>query len=273
MLFGSCHSVVGIEENDQTYEEAVRADAPVLYLRFEEPAGDERPVRDEISRERLGFVFSYDGARSTENGLQAVRGVASASPRLGRAIELYTSEDRRAGGYVVLPNAPPELAFGGEAPFTIEFWGRFELDAGVDDFAHPISNVDVTSNGYVVEIGFDTAAGAYASGTRGTDVTSDAALQNGFASDVFHHYVFTYDARTGSKMFVDVKEGFCLACKGQVLLRDTASVLTIGGRWLEDGNAGNGAFVHGRVDEVAIYDRALSRREIAAHYRAARLPK
>ena len=83
--------------------------------------------------------------------------------------------------------------------------------------------------------------------------------------DIWHHYVMTYDSKTGEQYFyVDgVEDDHDTRTPTKIEPIDQSYGLYIG----KNGTAGTNCSFNGFIDEVALYNRVLSLEEIKQHYR------
>lgn len=151
------------------------------------------------------------------------------------------------------------LDFVGTAPFSIEVW----LKANAQGGELVTKLVNATTDGYLLGISAGGPGGGTADFERATAgivaiVTSDSAVG---AIGVLSHVVGTYDGTT-IRIYVNGSEQHVGGVASSQSLTDNAVPLRIG------------AFANGTVkfsgalDEVAIYDYALSATQISVHYAA-----
>jgi len=114
-----------------------------------------------------------------------------------------------------------------------------------------------SSGGYILQTGGSSASGLYFSWGNGIDV--DNYMHTSMCSaNEWHHVVGTYDSGT-AKIYID---GILEATEaGQNAMAENNDPLQIGRR-------GTGDYFSGIIDEVAIYDGALTSDEILGHYYA-----
>jgi hypothetical protein len=229
----------GAVDAGDRYAAEVLADNPAAYLRLDDGAG-----LVAVNRVAGGPAGTYVGAV----GLQAPGALANGN----RAVEL--KNDAWIDWGDVFP-------FAGAAPYTLEAWIRPRVvDSTRFVFDRGPSGGSVPGEGYTVYFGngYLLAARSRAAGGEFGYVSTGASP----ATDVWTHVVVTYDG--ASDRFY----------AGGVLV-DAASAGPIGtsvpGR-LAIGNLARGQFNKfvGFVDEVAIYDHALTAARIAAHFAAAK---
>jgi len=222
-----------------SYAAAVLADSPVRYYRLDETTGT-----------------TMVDATGAQNGTYVgpTLGVASANtPNLGTAVRFDGVDDRAT----VANNA----ALSGFGDFTIEFWLR-----AVGDWAGYAVNVySVTGNQRSWGFFMSSSPAALAinlsqNGTSFTGYTSffpRADLDDG----AWHHLVFTRSGSAGISYIDGTQEHSGSVISGT--LHASTSILALGMR------SDVTAFANIELDEVAIYNTALSGARIAAHYAAA----
>jgi hypothetical protein len=169
--------------------------------------------------------------------------------------------------FVRVPNAP---SLNPVNQVSIEFWMK-------GDAANPMNACCqglVTTDFYGVE-GFDSSRGIgfFLSTNDGTSFpNANTAFGNtgfGLIPGQWHHISATYD---GSLMtqYVDGRVTAALALSGNISAMRVGSFLTIGS---EDGRGYNptataNRYFRGLIDEVSIYNRALSQEEVSAIFTA-----
>lgn len=261
--------VASATTSGSVYEDVVRSDGPLVYFRFEEASGT---AIDAVSNTPQGSIFTYTSGVSVQGGAGLQQGVGSFAPALGNAIRFAGTPNGKNGGYVRFANSPL-LAFDGTAPFSVELWASVTF--ADNSFGYLISNskdTDMGSDGYWIAAGKDAnnddddVYAGRAWQTNGSEVGYTA-----FNAGNPHHYVFTYDG-SRTKLYVDGDTDACGSAECTVngpLSASFDSELIIGGSWNgQDGDFYNGGFVNGMIDEVAVYDYALTPQQIAAHLQA-----
>jgi hypothetical protein len=219
------------------YRETVLADQPVLFLRLDDVGA---MAVDSSGNGRHG---SYAGG--------VTRGVAGALAEANGAA-LFDGVD----GVVIVPD---DGALRLEGDFTIEVWVR--LAAQVHTYPGILYKGDAEPTGTGFIIYYATAFPELVYKRAGVDIRrTDGAL---VTTDDFRHYVVTYEATAETlRWYVDAALNMeYTAVAYAPNLDDTDLHL---GRGDEHGNQ--------ILDEVALYDRALSEERIAAHFAAGRPP-
>jgi len=236
-MFGHDAGDADIAAGEHPYVLAVQADVPRAYLRLEEQSASSG-ARSAIAG---GPGGTYPGG--------ATLGVAGAFSG-SRAVRL----DGSSPGGVALANT---IAIAMTKPFSLELW--FQPDAN-DDVARFLAN------GYGCEGAISESFGVFTSSLYGVvmqryvaDVKASAS-SGALVLGAYHHVVMTYD---GAKQSLYIDGGL----RGTV--PDTRSA----------GNATNpciafgaynsaGSSLKGAIDELAIYDKALSASQVLAHFTA-----
>lgn len=222
-----------------TYREVVLEDGPVAYWRFEETSGT--TAADETG----------NGNDGTHVG-DVTPGVAGQIQEGGSGASYSGSMDWTSVGDVAA------LEFSGTAPFTLEAWVIRDDVTAVQDRAilSKLSDGDVDPAKWELSsIADGSAIRFYVA--RDDSVAEDAA-QSGYvyAAGTSYHVVGTYD---GATLRLYVNAALIASTASTRTLPDTTGAVRIGAR--------EGPGVSGDLDEVAIYDRALTATEIDEHYR------
>lgn len=212
------------------YRSVVMADGPIAYYRFEDPV-DANAAKDEVG--------SHDAAKTGAGITFQAEGVS------GRGARLDGSDALDVGDV---------FDFAGRSPFTLETWVNPGF-TGSDQhlFRKRDESNPADFQGYILYLAEDRSAHFEGWGVNLSAFT-DPLTQTGFI-----HIVLTVAYENGkgnARFFVDGqplgKGGF----DNTLDLADTAERLRIVSR------------CKGTVDELAIYDKALSPARILAHYRA-----
>jgi hypothetical protein len=218
------------------YAQAVLADAPVAYWRFDELTGS--TAADEVG----AHPGTYEGVE---------QGAPGALTEVDAAIRFAATGARVAFG--------DAFDFAADAPFSIEVWLKVEVADTTFRYAVDKGGTDAAGDqGWAISVrsagvGFDMSRdGQYGSGAVFVPVTLNT----------FMHYVVTFDGQVrrayGNGALVDTSR-----LGGTVALADTAFPMVAGGDPI-----GGGDF-RGVLDELAVYDHALTAERIAAHHDAA----
>jgi hypothetical protein len=208
------------------YADAVRADGPAAYWRLGEPSGN--TATDSSGNGRAG---TYSGTLT-----RGAPGALAGDP------DGATGFDGATGVVNVVDDAALRL----NGPFTIEFWARLDAFKG----SYPgllVKGTANTANGYLI---WYTANGQL-NFKRGN--VSIAAPAGALTTTGWRHFAVTYDA-TSLRWYVD----------GSVVTTVSRSFATSAGTApLQIGRGDE--FGKQSLDEVAVYNRALTAAQIAAH--------
>jgi hypothetical protein len=216
---------------DEGYADVVLADAPIAFWRFEETSGATAQDASGAGRHAAFVVVPQLG-----------REVA---PRLGAAIHLTSSN---SGDGVRLEHAPWMNLAGG----TFELWAR------PDRITYPEA-ILLLDKGNAWQLNISANGRPAFAFPGGGGAQSPTILAVGSV----YHLVGTYDAQS-MRLYLNGELAAQIPTAGAPF-RASSDALHVG-RGL---TAGRFDF-EGAVDEVAIYDRALSGERIRAHYRAGR---
>lgn len=188
-----------------------------------------------------------------------VNGAAFATGKVGQA---FTFDG--ATGYVKIPRSP---SLDVTNAFTIDFWMRADPGNIIGETYQGL----VTSDFFGIEISMPFRRGiqVYASTNNGATWVHTIDYNGGvgalFASGEWHHIAGTYDG-TKLQLYVDGQpSGNPAPMTGLISPMRPDGFLTIGS---EDGRGEPGRYFKGQIDEVDIFNRALSASEIQAIYAA-----
>jgi hypothetical protein len=222
------------------YSAAVLADAPLAYWRMAISSGltipDATGHGHALFLQGGGFTLGVPGAIADGGGDDAIRfdGINGSA----------AADDSRPFDF---PN---------DAPFTIECWARYEaLDGGGGSFPTLFSSVSgaaSSANGYTLYISKIGSSVQFNYGNAQT-VTGPAIVDS-----AWRHYAASFDG-TVSRLFVD---GQMVSKPTDAGITTRTSVFTVAGR------SGGSEYFPGSIDEVAVYDKALTLAQIIAHIEA-----
>lgn len=222
-----------IDAQPSAYASAVLADQPLLYYRL----GDSDLVALDWSASGRDGTYAATVDRDAMGALAEDDGAAAFD----------------AIGDVLRVDIDDELLIEGD--FSIEFWAR-RLQGDTSQYPGILSYGESEDTGFLIY--WDTSYREMTFKRAGIDLlyTVDEPI-----ADTFKHYVVTFDESTGTLSWY-VNGAFNQDYSGLVFPVSQEAVLT-----LEIGRGDtSGQHV---IDELAIYDRALSLERIAAHYQAA----
>jgi hypothetical protein len=239
---GETSSAITECATDAGYRALVLCDRPAAYFRFGEDGGP--TAYDEIDGGPLGSYESRDGVGVVE----WVAGAIADDPSTAAH---FDGMSRATVGRA--------FPFAGNASYTFEAWVRPDT-------------VDFSYRRIVERATFDTAAllEGYVIVNHASDGliaervhtgTSIAASGPALSTTGYSHVVMTFD---GTMLLLYVNDARAGAVEAPAPIDAVNAVLLIG-----DSQGGGGGFI-GAIDEVAIYDYALSPAQIASHYRVGR---
>jgi len=218
------------------YRAIVLADQPAAYWRFEEPSGT--TALDEIGNAHPG---TFGGVIARVPGVLAD----------GSTGALFDGTTTR----LTIGDA---FGFGGTSPYSIEMWVEpSQVDSSVRFLVDRRSTV-TPQDGYTIYF-----ASSFTLTSRTiANVEQAYASGSGLALGTYTHVVATFDGRS-TALYLDAA-----AIDGTAdttPIQNTAGTLVFG-----DVPTGQTAKLAGVLDEVAIYDHALTAAQVAAHYHAVR---
>lgn len=227
------------------YQDLVLADDPIGYWRFEETSGS------------LAADTSVTGADATYE-VTLELGLESVQPRLGSAAGFDDQGDTE-NDFVQL-SQPLSI---GSSSNTVEAW--FRVDPGL---------LEAGERGGLILGNF----GASGSGISNWEIHTDGRLRvywnsgqidafgsTNFSDGNWHHVAVVRD--TGADTFVAYVDGaveLTTASAGSDITFTASALHRIG----SDNRAGTPVVFNGAIDEVAVYDRALTPTEVNEHYLA-----
>lgn len=258
VLFATLHltALAGAQAAPTTYQNAVLGDNPILYYQFNELTGDA------INHGTLGTAFN-----ATHNGTPT-RGAVTSGGDTG--VEFDSSDDFLESGAI----APASLT--GNPSFTVEtivfvpaggtatLWAPFlhwgesvgsEADKTMKSVYFSFSNNDPA----------ETFAGFYHGGLQ---------TQDPVALDQWHHIVWVRQgggaANVGTTLFIDgvsvsLEDDPDLCCDGF-----TPNVTTT--EFRVNRSRDFKRFFTGTMDELVLYDRALTEADVIQHFNALAAP-
>ena len=227
----------GGQSGGPTYAEEVLTDSPVAYYRLGESSGS--TASDETG--------SYDGVYYNSPTL-GVTGALSGDTDTAVRFDDASSQRMTAAG--------TSSVLSGATEFSVEFWLNRDT---VNNKVIPFSTFSSSLEGIVVQAR-DTGelqCFYYYDSSNADAVFSGTT----YGSGTWNHVVVTKDA-SNLKIYVDGVEKGAVSSSGSV---SGGQDWTLGAR----DNGGFERFLDGILDEVAIYDYALSLSQIQAHYNSA----
>jgi hypothetical protein len=252
------------------YPQAVLNSSPVGYWRLGETAS---PIMDSAS----AAAAPQSGAQNGVLAGVAATNLAQAGPRPGDVM----SNQVLAG--FELNNLAPRFAGtndGGNDVVTITDPGVFNftsnrtlsLEAWVNGAPAQESGAAIVSKGYGgggEQYSLDVQGGHFRFYVRDNTAShpSTVALSSNAPNYTWQHVVAVYD-QAASRMQLWVNNALAASGTTKTSLLDTSDPISIGSR-KSTLSSGYDLNFDGRIDEVAVYNRALTTSEIAAHFNAA----
>jgi hypothetical protein len=230
------------------YRAAIIGSAPIRYFRFDEDLSTIE-LKEEMSGTMMG-TYQTSPTERRAPGLIADGGCA---------ISLEGASTNGAGGYLKL-GTMAELDFSGVVPFSFEFW--FRPRAGSNNFYNRILSREKQNGalrdgymvGYFRNSALETPYLAFerlsSGGNQQVDIMIDLDGKR-------THFVGTFDG-TVLRSYLNGK--LTGSDTPAPVITSEVFELTVGAY-----STGGGEHFAGEVDELAIYDRALSAAEIYAH--------
>lgn len=219
------------------YRSTILADSPVAYYRLGESSGTT------ASDETGSYDATYTNSPTLgEDGV--ISGDASTSVSLASASNQYAEIDSNLS----------ITAY----PFTIEAWVKTTAtaDSTVGSFV-----VNTTNNQmFALRVDASGYAYTYARNTSGVLAESTTAVNDGD----WHHIVAVFAASNDRTIYVD---GYAEDTHTAAVTLPAINRFSIG----RMGDTSPGSYFNGTVDEVAVYDTALSASTIASHYSSGRI--
>jgi RHS repeat-associated protein len=223
-----------------SYSAAVLADQPVGYWRLNEQSGT---TANDSSGNSLAGTYTSIGA-----GLGADGALSGCDPSNSAA------SFNGSSSYVSVPNAS-QLDIGG--PSTVEAWFKGPGSApSANEYlvnrGSPYDYIVYIDTGGHVAFQADTSAGALIFNFSGSTVVTGGG---------WYHLAATWDGST-ARIFIN---GALDASKTASGTPNTGA----GGLYVGRADSAASNYVNGTVDEVAVYNKALTPTQVATHYQAA----
>lgn len=259
--------VSGASAQSDVYESVVLADSPIAFFRLDDPACAAPPC---------GVVNEVPGgvAGVTDDGVGRVVFESLPVISAGAAAELVPNGDL---------NAPLKIDSGAVDPLldlfvvdvTLEAWFQTAfagVPGGPDGFGiQPIfaTGGELGSGGFTVYMSGGFLVGEISYSDEGNFYLNDVVSAQMDLNDGLPHYVALTRDVTAVRLYVDGLEVASTPTSGPIVYAREVSplidenALALGQALFGDG--GNGE-LQGRIDEVAVYDYALSASAIATHF-------
>ncbi|MBI1370771.1 MAG: hypothetical protein GC162_19215 [Planctomycetes bacterium] len=222
-----------------TYNQMILADNPIGYWQFNETSGSS------------AADSSTNANTATYNSVGL--GAQSASLRLGTAGAFNGSSSN-----VRIPDiAAYDM---GTGAFSVEFWYQTNSDSRGDLFTYKGTGGDfgIHSNSQGDPAGFNSSVSVY----HGAFIT-----QGGAERPLWHHVVYTR-AGTGANQATLYVDGIAASVGTDTQTMNIVNDILIGSNHNGSPSSPN-TFLNGTIDEVAIYNKALSADAVRAHFLSA----
>jgi hypothetical protein len=218
------------------YASTILADSPIAYYRLDETTG----------------MIGHDSV-NTLNGLY-LGGVTLGAPGalVGDSDTAVTFDGSNKGHLLVLSTV-------GDADFSIEFWMNTTEDSLIGAQAYQgtglvWSDIAGVANDWIV--GYLNNSAAFFTGNPDDTISGTTLLNDG----TWHHIVATRVLGGDKNLYVDGQVEANGVTNSNPL--NTNAVIAIGGNTLDN------RYFTGSMDEVAIYQSALTPAQVLAHYKA-----
>jgi hypothetical protein len=254
-----------------SYPQAVINSGPVAYWRLGESAGTVADLADLAPAPESGAqVGSYAGLAAADLGTSGPRptDTVGGAPLVGFE-ETNAAPHFQGGGDggndVALFPDPGALNFSAGKKFSFEAWVKVPA-SGFDSGGAVIAK---GTGGGGEQFACDLASGKYRFfvWSGGSPNASFVAQSNVAPNDTWQHLAGVFDQSQGlMKLYVNGVQA--ASATPPATLLSTTHEVSVGARK----NSGSAAYdlnLLGKVDEVALYNRALTTTEITAHYNAA----
>jgi hypothetical protein len=233
---GDGGSVVAAGGSLGTYTAEVLADNPVLYWRLNETAG----------------ITAVDASGNNHHGTY------KGTLQIGQPGAIAGDTDTAVGFNGGSVDAGGILDFAGDEPYTLEAWIRPTIIDG--DYRH-VFNKDAIDTDGRQQYGMFVRSSSGLCIERFVDSGAIQAITGAPPLDVYTHVVGTYD---GTMMQLFVNAVLVDSATDARLAKQKDAPFLVGTKYID-----TGPFI-GDLDEVAVYDKALTQERVQAHYDAAR---
>jgi YD repeat-containing protein len=160
------------------------------------------------------------------------------------------------------------LNLSGTSKLTVEFWLKWQSYSNNDDLAFEFTpNSTNTNGGFVIDPNSPELVGRFGVGI-GRSTSRNTAYFSRPSANTWHHYAIVLDSTaTASQQVIPYVDG---AAVSYIKLNSGTGAGAFANSTLYFmSRAGTSLFGRGNLDEVAIYNRALTAAEISAHFKAA----
>ncbi len=242
------------------YDEAVLADEPVAYWRFEEANG----------------TTAADSGSSGTDGTYVGIGLGrpSATDHLGTAAEWMGDGDGTshidfgepgAGALAQLVNLRPDADLDLEKQTSVEFWLKTAQAGDPDNWRAPVLFGEESPGDGDIQWGYLRPDGEISFALNDSSHRHHQSNEP-VNDDEWHHIVISYDwSQLKSQIFVDGAFQSEFSTTGSSSIDSDAQIQYMGWNSLTNGGTGIHQFI-GLYDEVAIYDKILTPDQVFNHY-------
>ncbi|MEK7566880.1 MAG: LamG domain-containing protein, partial [Patescibacteria group bacterium] len=201
-----------------------------------------------------GAIVPDINASNGNNGTIA-GGVTAVSMEVGDAFQFDGSS-----GYISMGN-PASLNFG-TGPFSLEAWFNWNgaLGTSAKNIIRKSNYGPGLGSGYWLRIGAGTLEFSVGATTQAEGQT---IITTPVSAGVWRHVVAVKDSSGDVKLYVD-GESTGTILRQSPDTNSTSEVPFLIGAWSHGGGAGASEFFNGQIDEIAVYNRALSASEARA---------
>jgi len=240
------------------YKAAVLASGPLAYWRLDETSGTN--AADIAGHADGPFNGTYTNGVTLDAAAVMTDGSGNGSA------DFDGTDDHVAG------SDDAELEFGGTVAFSVEAWINADTVGSNGNYFPICSKLDginaTTNNGWVFQNSSDGSKLNVGLQRWTTTTTQSAHAGYVMNASQTYHVVGTYD---GTNILLYIDGVWVITTASGLTLPATTIPFLIGAQH-DNGSVDTGAgnMSNGRVDEVAIYDRALDPDEILEHYNIGR---
>jgi hypothetical protein len=230
-----------VEAGLVSYADAVLADRPILYARLGERAGS-TIATDLAAPSRPPGTYGPNVVCGVPGAIRGDPDTACRFPESGLALKFVRT-----------------MGFGGKAPYTVEAWVR-PLRTNAGHAVYSIAGRDTISAGYLLALFAN-------SGPQFLRESADGGFESAASSAPLSSVDFTYVVGTFDGATLALYVNGAPTATSSVTREVPATSDTPFGIGADDTAADNQNFI-GDIDEVAVYDFALTKGQIDAHLRA-----
>jgi Concanavalin A-like lectin/glucanases superfamily len=240
------------------YPTRILADSPIAYWRLDDSSN---------STTAIDYVGGHNG---TYNNVQL--GVPGYSPIFdtntaaifGPSESYMVENDNSAGGIPLIDFAKPN---GANAQFSVEVWVNGPAEQNSSGSAI-VTKGPVGSDAFLIDA--SGSGGSFRFSTRKSGGGTSQIYSSSYPDGNWHHLVAVCDEANGSTtLYVDGVNAGTVTGVGGTGLYSSTYPIAIGS---QSYGLGSSSQFNGIIDDVAVYNYALSSAQVLAHYNAAPLP-